>query len=181
VAYSQSVVNHRRPDFVSPKFIAESKNRQNLLYSDSDIVNQIGDYAIAARALNVPLWVYVRKDTVIEPEYRRIVRATGGGIVPYFVTPGYVDPVDRAAWAMLGVAGVGMVIFSLWAFGANRPARATTTPQKPPSGKPRVIPTDDDPTQRAVDSMDAFESFTRRTKDNLRGKIDEDDARDDLR
>ena len=119
VAYSQSVANHRRPDFVSPNFIAESKNRLNLLYTDTSLVNQIGDYAVAARALNVPLWVYVRKDTNVEPEYRRIVRETGGDIVPYFVTTGYVDPVDRMAWYMLGIGGIGLVAFGLWGYSAN--------------------------------------------------------------
>ncbi|MEO0565194.1 MAG: hypothetical protein AAF125_24010, partial [Chloroflexota bacterium] len=153
----------------------------NLLYTDTSLVNQIGDYAVAARALNVPLWVYVRKDTNVEPEYRRIVRETGGDIVPYFVTTGYVDPVDRMAWYMLGIGGIGLVAFGLWGYSANRPVRSTSTPKNPPPGnKPRGS-SPDDPTRRASDSMDAFEDFTRRTKDNLRGKIDEEDAHDDFK
>ena len=88
--------NFRIPDFIAPDFIAESKNTQNLLYSGREY-DQISDYALAAKLLNRPLWVYTRVDTIVEPKFYEIVHATGGNVVPYFTVPGYVDPVDDAA------------------------------------------------------------------------------------
>lgn len=91
-----TVQTYRRPDFISDGFIAEAKNRRNLLTRDRDF-EQIRDYADAAKALDVPLWLFTRVNTAIEPEYRHIVRSTGGDIVYYFAVPGYEDPVDDAA------------------------------------------------------------------------------------
>lgn len=103
----ETITAHRRPDFVSANFIAEAKNRQRLLAYPTDL-NQIRDFADAARALGVPLWLYVRVDTLVEPEIEAIVRATGGQVVYYFATPGYVDPVrGPAAAGMLGFAVLG--------------------------------------------------------------------------
>ncbi len=107
----ETINNHRRPDFVGANFIAEAKNRQTLLVSD---LAQIRDYADAARALGVPLWLYVRVNTLVAPEIADIVGATGGRVVYYFATPGYVDPVRGPAaagllgFAVLGAGAVGL-------------------------------------------------------------------------
>lgn len=86
----------RRPDFISSNFIAESKNRRNLFYTDRDF-DQLQDYAAVAKALDIPLWVYVRVNTNIDPEYESVVKATGGGIVRYFRVEDYTDPTHRGA------------------------------------------------------------------------------------
>jgi hypothetical protein len=91
---------YRRPDFIGPDFIAESKNARNLLYESRDL-GEISDYSVAARALQRPLWVFTRINTNIDPEFIRIVRTTGGDVVPYFTIPGYVDPVDQIAKTVL--------------------------------------------------------------------------------
>jgi hypothetical protein len=90
------ITGFRRPDFISPKFIAESKNQQDLLYTARDF-DQIRDFAQAAKALHIPLWVYIRVDTTIDSPYKDLVKSTGGGIVRYFTVPGYQDPTDQAA------------------------------------------------------------------------------------
>jgi hypothetical protein len=108
VVHLTTVDSYRRPDFVSSKFIAEAKNRQNLLVGDRDFA-QIRDYADAAKALDMPLWVFVRVDTTVESEYREIVRSTGGDMVFYFTVPGYEDPTDAAAKkGILICSGVGI-------------------------------------------------------------------------
>ncbi|MEL6148362.1 MAG: hypothetical protein AAFV33_02575 [Chloroflexota bacterium] len=171
-AYSQSIANYRRPDFVSPSFIAESKNRQGLLYSDTQTVNQIGDYAIAARALNVPLWVYVRVDTRVDPEFQRIVRDTGGDVIPYFTTPGYVDPWNVVAWRVLAGSGAVIIIMGLWEAGAVAVSRRRTKPKRGTGNG--------DSASRAEQRADAAVNFKDQMKDRFQRSIDEDDSRDDF-
>ncbi len=101
IVSAQLTSPYRRPDFVGRNFIAEAKNAQNLYYDSRDLA-QITDFAMAARALNWPLWVYTRVNTNFDPEFLRIVRTTGGDVVPYFTVTGYSDPVDQAA--QLGLA-----------------------------------------------------------------------------
>ncbi len=170
-AYSQSIANYRRPDFVSSRYIAESKNRQGLLYGDRATLDQIGDYAVAARAVGVPLWVYVRVDTAVDPEFVRIARSTGGDIVPYFTVPGYADPVNRIAWYMVMVSSLGIVVVGLYWIGTRR------VPQRP-APRPRKS-TPDSPMSRATYSLDTVESFKESIKDRSRRAIDEEDAREE--
>lgn len=131
MAYSQSIASYRRPDFIGANFIAESKNRLNLLYTHTDQVEQIGDYAVAARALGKPLWIYVRVNTILDPEFYRIVESTGGGVVPYFTVPGYVDPVDNFSRVMLMIGSGWLVLMIGWEWFAYRWASRT-----PPAPKP---------------------------------------------
>lgn len=104
--------SYRIPDFISPRFIAESKNRNNLLYAGRE-VEQIRDYALAALMLKIPLWVYVRVDTPVAPEFVALTESTGGGVVYYFSNPTYADPVDRIGWAGLLISAP-LGIASLW-------------------------------------------------------------------
>lgn len=169
----ESIARNRIPDFVSPKFLADSKNSRRFPFQAHD-VEQIVDFATAARALNVPLWVYVRVNTDVDPEFRRIVRDTGGDVILYFVMPGYVDPVDQGAQRALMGAAVGLILFGGWEYLTRRPPNRGTrrkSPRKPPP---------DDPFSKAARSADAMESFNQRAKDSARRKLDEESAREDF-
>jgi len=195
IAYSQSVANHRIPDFITPSFIADSKNVLSLPYTDTSLVNQIGDYAIAARSLNIPLYIYVRTNTEVDPEITRIVGETGGGIIYYFTVDGYVDPVDQAALfgllASLGVFALG----GLWTVVATPPniGGATRvkkrTPQPPPAPKPAPKSVNKpnktnkrgrrSDVEKAIYMTEATEDLFDRLEDKSREDIDEEDTRRD--
>jgi hypothetical protein len=174
-----STSSHRRPDFVGKSFIAESKNRRNLLYEQSDQVDQISDYAAAAKLLNQPLWVFVRVNTTLSPEFRQIVESTGGGLVPYFTVPGYVDPVDSGAEKVLVVSMFLMVWIGLdmWAarYLPNFRMLLPPSPKPPRSPKPSG-----DPVSKAMRKTDNAEDFMQRTKEKRRQDIEKEDSRDDL-
>ncbi len=175
-----STSSHRRPDFVGKGFIAESKNRRNLLYEHTDQVDQISDYAAAAKLLNQPLWVFVRVNTALSPEFRQIVESTGGGVVPYFTVRDYVDPVDEAAQkGVVASSGVlGLTIIGLLASRRfkNRPIVVSS----PTSTPPRAPKPSGDPVSKAVRKTDNAEDFMQRTKEKKRQDIDKEDSRDDL-
>ncbi|MBE2271065.1 MAG: hypothetical protein IAE80_22705 [Anaerolinea sp.] len=155
--------NFRRPDFIGQGYIAESKNAQNLLFTQADRVEQIADYVLAARELHQPLWVYVRVNTGLDPAFAQLVETTGGGIVAYFTVPGYVDPVDRAAQlGLIGASGAfGLML--LWE------ALALRNGVKAP--KPR------DPLQTSESKVRNTEDFAKSAKERLQSKIDVEDSR----
>jgi hypothetical protein len=153
--------SYRIPDFISPHFIAESKNRSNLMYSGRE-VDQLQDYALAALMLKIPLWVYVRVDTPVAPEFIALVESTGGGVIRYFTTEGFVDPVDRAAWAgLLGSVPLGAAAFYL---GFRRPQKRRSRGSPGPVGR----------ANRVLDQADAF---AQRVKGRLRQELQNDDTK----
>ncbi len=164
IVSSPSITSYRRPDFIGANFIAESKNRQNLLYSYSDQVDQISDYVLAAELLGRPLWLYTRVDTLLDPAYYRLVELTGGGVVAYFTTPGYGDPVDQAAQLGLKIALVALVLAGIWELGARRL-------RSPAAPKPK------DPLAKPQQHVDAAGDFVNAAKDRAQQKIDIEDAR----
>ncbi|HEX2621080.1 MAG TPA: hypothetical protein VHL11_13055 [Phototrophicaceae bacterium] len=164
-----STIGYRRPDFVSPNFIAESKNAQNLYYESRDF-DQIQDFALAARALNRPLWVFTRVNTLLDPEFYEVVESTGGGVIPYFTVSGYIDPVDHTATNSLLISSGVFAVTLLLELNARRPRSVSvpTVPRTPVS-----------PLDKAHHKMDAAEDFKNRAKDRNRLKIDVEDSRDD--
>src|SRR5579859_7222610 len=58
VPFSDPSFSSRRPDFVGPTFIAESKNVQTLLVKQSGLLPQINDYAQGAKTSGRQLWVF---------------------------------------------------------------------------------------------------------------------------
>jgi hypothetical protein len=124
-----SIHTIRRPDFVDARYIVEVKNRANLLYAETDQVEQIADYADAARLMRRPLWLFVRVDTTLSAEFHRIVESTGGGVVYYFVTPGFIDPVSQAAQVVSVVSGILLVlsVIALWRYPHKAPASVAVT------------------------------------------------------
>lgn len=170
MAYAQlSTSTYRRPDFVAPGFIAESKNRQNLLYTQEDQVEQIGDYVIGAKALGRPLWLYTRVNTQLSPEFYQLVESTGGGVVPYFTVPGYVDPVDQAARIGLVVSGVGLLLLIVW----GRLEYRWTRQDRPPRQRRSRA-------SKAAQAVNNAESFLRQTEERTRFKGEVEDSKFDL-
>lgn len=164
---------YRIPDFVSPNFIAESKNRQRLLTIYQDQVDQLSDYTLAARLLNRPLWVYVRVNTLVDSEFVELAESTGGGVVYYFAVPGYVDPVDQGARTGLLVAAPIVLLMCLWELQSRR--RIIVIPLRPaPNPKSRDVPKD--PLRKANDAAE----FAQRTKDKTRHQINIDEEYIDL-
>ncbi|QPC82069.1 hypothetical protein G4Y79_20660 [Phototrophicus methaneseepsis] len=103
----------RLPDFITDNYIAEAKNRLDWMSRYGDQREQITDYAAAAIQLGVPLWVFVRVNTIVDEGMYDIVRSTGGDIVHYFAIEGYQDPVNIIALVALIVA-IGVVLFIVW-------------------------------------------------------------------
>lgn len=156
IAQVQMTSSYRRPDFIGFNYIAESKNSRNLLY-DGREVNQIGDYVLAARAMNKPLWIFIRVNTNIDPEFIRLAESTGGGVVPYFTVPGYVDPVDQAATAglFIGGAGAGLSVIGLtrpWRRFQRRKGRSA---KWEPKDYPEII---EDAKRKAQETIDKEDS-----------------------
>lgn len=150
--------SYRIPDFISPHFIAESKNRNDLLYTGRE-VDQLQDYALAALMLKIPLWVYVRVDTPVAPEFTALAESTGGGVVYYFTTEGFVDPVDQGGLAGLLISvpiGTAALLLSV-----RRP-----------------VPSPRGPVSRAVRTLDHANEFAQRAKSRLRQDLHEDDPID---
>lgn len=160
----ESLEHNRLPDFIADGFIADSKNTKELPSADATQVAQITDYSIAALQLKRPLWLYVRIDTQVDPRYTQLAEATGGGVVYYFATPGYVDPVDQLALtgAALSLGVIGLVILLPRLRRRKRP----TKPGAPPPPRDKL--------QRKVADMEAF---ARQRRERARRSIDEEDAR----
>lgn len=158
---------YRVPDFIGSNFIAESKNRENLLYRGRE-VDQIADYVLAAKELGRPLWLYVRVDTLVAPDFEQMVNSTGGGVVYYFAVDGYVDRIDAAAQTGL-LASAGLLAGSILSELMLRRARKRWITRRNPSPMP----------VRAVDKMRTAETFLDRARGKALSRIDEEDSRID--
>jgi hypothetical protein len=168
--------SYRKPDFVGNGFIAESKNEQDLLYSGRE-VSQINDYVLAAILMKAQLWVFVRVDTDVAPEFTRLVESTGGGIAYYFTVPGYADPTDSAANKFLLVSGVFLGLKVGWWWTGRWKMISKMLVWSPKS--PRAPRQPRDPASRVLHKTEAAEDFAKRRKDRERQKIEIEDARDD--
>ena len=161
----------RIPDFISRNFIAESKNRRMLLSTYTDQLQQISDYALGAKLLNRPLWVYVRVDTQVDMQFTQLAESTGGGVVYYFAVPGWIDPVDQAARAGLVATAAGVLALGVLEVRSQRKPRVAVI--RP---VPQPTPTRRDPMRKAHDAAD----FAQRAKDKTQRRIDIDDEMIDL-
>lgn len=93
------------PDFVTAFDLIESKNCQVLPCENR---GQFERLLTLSEAQGVPLWVFVRVDTYVPSSMIAQVEATGGGVVPYFTVPGYIDLVDQ--FSTYALAGGGIVL-----------------------------------------------------------------------
>jgi len=166
---------YRIPDFITVDYIAESKNVRGLLY-DGREVDQIADYATAARLLKRPLWLYVRVNTLVAPEFRQVVEATGGGVIPYFTVDSYVDPIDQIMFPTAAVSG-GILVVMIWLElgGWRRIAKGVMV--RPVPGK---SPTSPQAAGTKGARIDAAEDFLQQARSRLQAKIDRDDEWNDL-
>jgi hypothetical protein len=179
IAQVQLTSQFRRPDFVTPDFIAESKNAQGLLYERRDF-DQIGDYVLAARLMSRPLWVYVRVDTKVDAEYIEMVRSTGGDVVFYFTTPDYQDPTDAFARQLLAfsisVFAVGLLLelgLSRWSHLRAQPVPVRVTPK-------RGAPMETSSMRNARRMTEATEDYMSRTTTRAWSDIDRETAHGDV-
>lgn len=152
---------YRRPDFVAANFIAESKNAQNLYYDSRDLA-QVNDFAMAAKALNRPLWVFTRVNTDLDAEFYQVVSSTGGGIVPYFTVPGYTDPIDRFAQIGFGLSLASMILIVVSRRNGQRQSFAGAPAPRQPA----------DPFTQANRSVNHAENFVKDSKDRQKNKLD---------
>lgn len=151
--------SHRLPDFMTDTFIADSKNVGKLMSAD-----QIADFALAAHLLDQPLWIFVRVNSIVDDVYHELVESTGGGVVYYFPSSGYHDPVDEFAKNGLAFAGgLGIATYGLGWLMRRSHTPKTPRPPKPPK----------DPFAQADDALD----FIRRRKDRTQAEIDLHDHR----
>lgn len=164
VTFANIQGTHRIPDFVAQGYFAESKNRRQLRTADDAYV-QIEDMATVARDMGLPLWVFVRVDTRVDPAYVELARSTGGDVVYYFAVEGYVDPVDSVAGVLVWVAAGVFVVIVFWELWER---------VKPHD----EAPVDDDPpesAQRADDQTTATEQYMRRVERLARDELHNDD------
>ncbi len=159
--------NTRRPDFVSARYIADSKNQARV----SDL-EQIRDFATAAAALNVPLYIYTRVDSIVSSSIHETVTRTGGRVVPYFTYPGYMDSIDVMMWVVRGIGSVILILIAIWVIRGNSPPRRVITPPPPPKTPP--------PPKPEVQG-DSIEDGVSELKRRARKRVDEENARDDIR
>jgi hypothetical protein len=157
---------YRRPDFFGKGFIAEAKNTQGLFYEGREF-EQISDYAIAARALGVPLYVYTRVNTNVDRQFEGIVASTGGAVVRYFSVPNWSDPVDNLArnGFLLSVGGLLLLIGGsalLKRAKADQPAPAPKTVAQPPRGA----------LSKAIDHVEDAQAFSKRLNETIRDQLD---------
>ncbi len=166
VASVQMAAPYRRPDFFGKGFIAEAKNTQGLFYDGREF-DQISDYAMAARALGVPLYVYTRVNTQVDREFERVVAATGGAVVRYFSVPNWSDPTDTLArnGLLLSLGGLLLLI------GGNALLKRAKADQPAPVPK-RVAQPPRSTLSKAIDHVADAQSFSKRATNNIRNELD---------
>jgi len=154
------------PDFITDEYLADSKYVQRFS-SDS----QIEDFLAYAELANYEVWIFVRVDSDFSVQTAQRIAATGGRIVPYFVTAGYVDPIDRAASNVLIISLV--VIAVLLGLEAVLYIRRQHESGEPPAQE-EDLP---DEVEQAKRSTETTEAYMKRIERLSRREIDEEDSR----
>ncbi len=168
--------SNRIPDFVTTDFIADSKNEQGLLYiGNKHDTEQIRDFVVASLLIKRRLYIYVRMNTVVSPEFVQLVESTGGSVVPYFTIPGYIDSVDDTARKIVTVSGVVLLGMGWleWRHLRKRNLKFIV-PHLPEPRQPT------NPVNGSTRKIAHGEDFAARAKERLQAKVDEEDAWNDL-
>lgn len=168
----EAVSRARVPDFVTTTLIVDSKNSRQVPF-DSEEAREIADYAMLAQLTRREFWLFVRMDTIVSSEVAQIVQMTGGDVVYYFTTPGYVDPIDQTA--RFGFAGAGILFgfvgwLELRSWRGQKWSKLLSLTPKPTA--PPKYP--NDPLNRAIRKTDSAADFGRRAIDRQRRDIDRD-------
>lgn len=150
----------RRPDFFGNGFIAEAKNTQGLSYEGREL-DQIADYAQAARQLRIPLYVYTRVNTQVDAIFERMVAETGGAVVRYFTVPNWSDPVDVFARNGLLISLGGLTLLLLSALRRRTRSDRISVPVKPRNTL-----------SKALEHVDAAQNLAQRVADRVREELD---------
>lgn len=171
VVYSPLVEHYNIPDFITDRYIIDSKD---VLKLDTQNYEQLENFALMSKALNRPLWLFVSQRTKTAPYITQLVEDTGGQIVLYFSYPGYVDVVDAEArkviFGSLAVLGLGVA----WEYLARKSKRSIISPVTSPTAPKPVAKPPKDPLKDA-------ESFVTRSMEKHRIQIDIEDSRNDLK
>lgn len=163
------------PDFVTTRFIADSKLYERSYFVATD--QQTQTFIGASIALDIPLWIYVHVDTLVSQESYDAISMTGGGIVHYFTN----NQFDAVAYDMgLLILVLGGLLFG--GFIVLRVRKAVKDWEVPePEDPPRsdtIIEPRDLPDSRAMKAMDDAEKFGEQLRRKIRIEIEDDEPED---
>ena len=158
VAYVPALQLNRRPDFLTDHYLIEVKNHGDGLYQSRRDMDELGDYIIAALAMDIPLWVYLRTDLMIPDDLAQQVRSTGGDVLPYLRGPGHVDQVTQVSQVVLIGSSAALLLLLLGV--RYKPQEAVVKPVRPQPHSP----------------LDDLEAFALRSKEKARREIDQADG-----
>ena len=170
IHFSKDIVNYRIPDFVTDDFMAEAKNSRGLLINQKRNYEQIKEIAKACIEKGIPLWLFVRHNTLVDNEYHEIVEETGGRILYYFSTEGYVNPTDH----QLALIIAGTLCFLVSLIILEKLAKLIMW-LLPDSGKPKssVVVPEHKSSRKARNTVDDYDQFMRSAGENARKTLDD--------
>jgi len=164
VYFSDTIENYRIPDFLTDGYIAESKNSAKLAISYERDYKQIQAFATASAELNRPFYIYVRHNTIVDPEFDALFENIDGGIVYYFATDDYVNPTDLHL--LLGIIG-GLSIIVIW-IGISKIVTFIM-----PTPKSSVVVPEHKASRKARKAVDDYNDFMRNAGDSARKTLDD--------
>jgi len=172
VIRNKSFGSDRIPDFITDRYIAESKNTKTL---DQGVAGQLQDYASAAKDLKRPLWIFVRVNTEVDPGFKQLAEDTNGGVTYYFTYDGYLDPVDQGACGGLVGSGALVIGVIIWEVRLRRRRVAHEICVQPTSTKPPQQDTADssktpkrpNPIGDTLDALNRAEDAAKDTRNRL--------------
>ncbi len=167
--FSDAIDNYRVPDFVSDNLIAESKNVRDLLITQERNYQQIQAFALTAKDLNRPLYIYVRHDTRVDPEYHALFHDIDGGIVYYFRTNNHI--LDQTDVILLLVIISSLFVMVGWMFITKL---MLFIMQRRPKPKSPVAISEHKTSRKARQSVNDYNQFMLDAKDNARRTLDDD-------
>lgn len=159
--YTADVSNYRIPDFVTTLYIAEAKNRFSIAASDTDTLAQVTEMVAAARALQLPFYLFVRINSAIDPVYYDLARSTGGDVIHYFL----VDPYDTRLVFEQALPNIILVLLVV-AAGVLVVGYIINNRPKRPADSIDEIDKAEDSVEETEEFMKRMERLSKRSKDD---------------